>query len=186
VEGKRGSRADAARFRLTRRIALACAVVSLTLAGHSAAGGMLPSAAGLFMAVVLASAVTLAVTVRRRTWAWLITFLVSTQLLIHAVLVASSAHPHATGGAPSLLPSGWMAFAHVLVSAIVAFALQRGDEVLDAWASLLAASFGTRLVALGPVGSVDRSSGASDVWWSVASDRVWDASRRGPPSVPRA
>jgi len=186
VEGTRGGRHPSAAFVVTRRIALAITIAVLTVSGHSAASGMLPSTAGLVLTVLIAASLTLAATSSRRSWAWLVAFLLGSQLLLHAVLVVSSGHAHMVNGPAPLVPTGWMALAHVVVTFVAAGLLVHGAAILDCWVALLTATLGVRMADLGPISSYTPVVRSVHRWWSIACERVWDSSRRGPPALSRA
>lgn len=170
-------------FTHMRRCVLASVVVSLTLAGHASGSGDLPSAVGVLLAVVIAGGLTLTATSRKRSWPWLVSFLMAAQVLIHVVLVISAPHAH---GASTLLPTGVTALGHLIASLIAAVVLARGEDVLLAWSRLLSSTFGWVLPpvlasAVGPTIVRDRNG-----WTPIASDRGWDAERRGPPRFDHA
>jgi len=181
VDGSAGARRRAVPFARTRQIVLATAVLALTLAGHTSAHGALPSTAGLVLAAMIAGSLTLVATARDRSWAWLFAFLLASQLLLHAVLVVSSGEAHMMYGPEPLLPTGWMAVAHVLASMVAAVLLSRGDAALRAWTNLLRASIGIHLDPCLPIGAQPNAVAPQARWWPVTSERSWDVSRRGPP-----
>ena len=186
MDGSGGARRSVAPYTGTRRAALAGTVVALTLAGHSSAHGTLPSTAGLVLAVVIAAGLTFIAAARQRSVAWLFVFLLGSQLLLHALLVVSSGASHMTYGPMPLIPTGWMAVAHIVVTILAALALKHGDATLRAWAALLSTVLGLPPLAVGPV----REQGITAVapltrWWVKTSEILSDASRRGPPAFVR-
>lgn len=186
MDGLAHSGDPAARFAGTRRIVLTTVVVALTLAGHSAAEGALPSAWGLALAVLIAAALTLIAIAKTRSWAWLFAFLLGSQVLLHAILVVTAGHSHATGGSSLLVLTGWMAIAHVVVAALAAAVLAFGEMTVSAWARLLSATLGMRFAGLGPVNERTIVHSLRTRWFTITSDLAWDATRRGPPRCTRA
>ena len=170
-------------FRVTRRVFLAVVVVTLSLAGHAAGSAMLPSLEGFGLAVLLASALTVAVkpgvsAVR------LLAILLGVQALLHAVFVLSSDCIPASGSPMSLVPSGVTVVGHVVASIVAVAILRRGDELLSRWTALLAAAFATPETALAPIPV--RLQIRATVWEARhfgADGHFFSQVRRGPPSA---
>lgn len=181
VDGSGAVRGSAALFTGTRRAALTTVVLALTLAGHTSAHGMLPGTGGLLLVGVIAASLTLVATSRPRTWAWLFAFLLGTQLLLHVLLVVASGESHMRSGPAPLVPTGWMAVAHIVVSVIAAAVLARGEATLHAWAVLLAAPFLPPVSVLAPIGARRDRVPFFVPSWATSSDPRSEASLRGPP-----
>lgn len=164
-------------MRWSRALPLAGILLILTLAGHTAAAGMLPALGAVIIAAAPALALTLAVGGRRRSLAWLTVYLLLGQVLLHVVLSAASGHAHA------LLPSGSMVLAHVIASVLAAIAFCQGEQLAARWAAYLGQALGAPALPLpsfrpllvpAPVGPADPAVG------SVLTHHV---ARRGPPAL---
>jgi hypothetical protein len=163
--------------RWSRSLCLATTLLILTLAGHSAASGALPSAAACLITAAPALALTLAVSARRRSMAWLTGYLLLGELLLHLVLSAASGHAHA------LLPSPVMLAAHTVASIVAAAVFAQGEQLAARWTAYLGQALGIpslRLPALpihlapAPAGVVDHAAGL------LLAHHV---ARRGPPAL---
>lgn len=168
----------------TRLVALSAVVFCLSVAGHTAASGMVPSLTGLCLALILSTGLSVASLAKPRSWAWLLLFIAGAQALIHVVLVISgSGHRPPMGGVVPLLPSAQMVVAHASVTIVVAGTLATGERVLLAWARLLAAALGPRFVALAPVAGSTPPVLDRDRWSPSIRLVVSGVARRGPPQL---
>ena len=170
-------------FALFRAGMLAMVVTCLSLAGHAAGRGTLPGGIGLLLVVVVAVGLTWTAVARRRSFAWLLAYLLGVQLLLHVVLVLAVPHGHSMGHMP-LLPTADMALGHVVASLLAAALLARGEQVVDAWSRLLRA----RLVWSAPslAAPVGAPAVRADAWQPTPLDAARTPRRRGPPRSPRA
>jgi len=132
--------------RLLRGTVLGIAILGITVAGHAAGGGHLPSI-GYYLALLpLIIALAVAASGRRRGPLALLGLAVGLQALMHVLLLILGAHAtaHAAGGsAISLLPSASMLAVHAGAAVVVAIALARGDALLDRWIAFWS-TFGAR------------------------------------------
>lgn len=168
-------------FVWTRRLVLAVVVVVLSLAGHAAGSPMLPDAAGVLFAVVLATALTVSVG-RGPSPARLFAFLLGAQALLHVVFVLSSDCVPGVTHSMGLIPSTTSVVGHVVASALAVVVLRYGDQVLDGWAALLAAAFGVPRHVLVPIPSP--APAPVSIWDADdhgASGHLVVQARRGPP-----
>jgi hypothetical protein len=169
-------------FAVTRSVALSLVVFSLSVAGHSAAAADLPNAMGLGLALALSACLTTAIIARRRTWVWLVGYLLGAQALIHVVLVMSTTGHHPSGmGLMPLVPGPSMLAGHAIASVIAAVVLARGEVVLASWASLASTALKPLFVAARPVGEAPALVLVPPAWASKLRDLDWDLARRGPP-----
>jgi len=144
---------------------------------------MLPSFEGLLVAVLLASALTVALrpgisAVR------LFAILLGVQALLHAVFVLSSDCMPASGAAMTLVPSGVTVVGHVAASLIAVVILRRGDDLLSRWTALLSAAFTAPEFALDRVPA--RAQMLAPTWEAHlfgADGHLLSQARRGPPSA---
>lgn len=162
------------RLRTARAGALGSVILLLTLIGHTAGHGALPTAGGLFAAGALAFAVGSAVARRRLHLPALVTLLLATQAVLHVVLNATSPHGGgSTGGA--------MLLGHVAAAIAAAVVIDRGEQVLARWIAYLAQAIG---------GSADREPALQQerpaAWPSVghgfSAFLTYVVVRRGPPA----
>lgn len=163
-------------MRWCRSLPLAAVLLLLTLAGHSAASGALPPLSAVLLAAAPALALTLAVSGRRRSMAWLAGYLFLGELLLHLVLTAASGHAH------TLLPSAGMLLAHGVASVIAAAVFAQGEQVVARWNAYLGQALGTpslHLPALPPLLVPTPALGITDPVGILLSHHVV---RRGPPA----
>lgn len=168
-------------YRVTRIGVLALVVLAISLAGHSADSATLalPSAFGLGMALVLTIALCSVATMRRRTFAWILGFVLALQFLLHFTLVIVGSG-HAVGAHGSVIPGVSGVLGHVVASILAAVVLAYGDSLLDRWASLLGTAFGSGFVLDAPV--LAASMKVRTAHAAQHSAVVVDfAPRRGPP-----
>lgn len=158
-------------------------VVFLSLAGHAAGRGAVPSAGGILLAVILASGLTFAVTRQRHSFQWLLAFLLMAQLLIHAVLVVSHTHAMAGDGAMPLVPTGSTAVAHVVASVVAAIVLAYGEVIVAGWIRLCSTALAIWVTRTAPPVEGARPVEGREPWSVIDADHVWDVARRGPPVV---
>lgn len=144
---------------------------------------MLPSLEGFALAVLLASALTVAVKPGVSALR-LFVILLGVQALLHAIFVLSSDCLPASGGAMSLVPSGVTVAGHVVASLVAVAILRRGDELLSRWTALLAAAFAVPEIALAHIPV--RPQIRAGVWEARrfgADGHFFSQVRRGPPSA---
>lgn len=127
--------------RLLRGTVLGTAILAVTLAGHAAGGGHLPSL-GYYLALLpLAVMLSLAATARRRSLVTLIALTIGLQALLHVLMVVIGAH--GTHGV-RMLPSALMLAVHLGAAIVVGWSLAHGDTLIDRWLAFwqaFAASF---------------------------------------------
>lgn len=161
---------------------LALVVLAISLAGHSADSATLalPSAFGLGMALVLTVALCSVATMRRRTFAWILGFVLALQLLLHFTLVIVGSG-HAGDAHGSVIPGVSGVLGHVVASFLAAAVLAYGDSLLERWVCLLGTVFGTapRLDAPMPATASALRISHTTKHSSVIVDF---APRRGPPA----
>ena len=156
------------------------ALVVLTVAGHTGAGGAAPDAVGLAAVMVLALGLTVATSARPPRPLRLLGFLLGGQALLHVVLTMSGTHGHtASIAGPS---TAAMIGAHVAAGLVATVVLLHADDLIDRWQTLL-------LTALGVVPAEPPTiAAARPVEVAHASARSLDALlhqvvRRGPPAA---
>jgi hypothetical protein len=165
--------------RRARAALTSSALVVLTLAAHSAASGTLPSLVPLVLVVGLATALTWAVSDRRRSLAWTTAYLVGAQALLHLILAFAGTHGHAAG----LVPSTSMLAAHLAAALVAAVVLVHSDGLIQRWAALLAHLLGSPATVLAdPVGVPGRVLPPSTRRHLHVRDALrHSVERRGPP-----
>ena len=160
---------------------MALAVVTLSLAGHAAAGGTLPSVLGFAVAVVLAGGLSMLVRAGMSA-ARMLVLLLGAQALLHTIFIISSDCAMPSGHVMGLVPSTSMILGHVVASVLAVAVLRHGDEVLTAWTALLTAAFGAPALALPSIpGPRTASVPAWDAHEFGADAPLLDIARRGPP-----
>lgn len=122
------------------------ALTVLTLGGHAAGAGTVPSAVGLAMACGVSFALTYAVSDRRRGRIWLLAYLLGGQVLLHTLLSFTADHQH--GGAQ--LPSPAMLAGHALAAIVATLLLAHADDLLERWLLLLSHALGAPRLGEGP------------------------------------
>lgn len=115
------------RGRSTRTAALAVVLILLSVTAHATAAASLPSAVGLIAAAIVSAALALAVGTKRRSFLWLVGYLVAGQLLLHVVMTAMGHH------ALSLVPDRTMLGAHLLAALTAAVLFVRSEAIAAAW-----------------------------------------------------
>ena len=141
---------------------------------------MLPSMAGLSVAILVALALTSGVragvsAVR------LFGILLAAQALLHVIFVLSS---DCSTDSMGLMPSTKSIAGHVMASVLAVAILRRGDQVLSSWTALLSAAFGAPTLALPQVPS--RPVMPMPVWDAhthSADAHLSTQVRRGPPTI---
>ena len=163
--------------RWSRTAPLAALLLILTLAGHTAAAGMLPSLAAVAIAAAPAIALTLAVSDRRRSFAWLAAYLLLGQLLLHVVLSAASGHVHA------LIPQPGMVLAHAIAGTLAAAAFAHGEQIAARWMAYLGQALGTPALLLPSVDPLLVPAPAGPIEHAVGAILAHHVARRGPPAL---
>lgn len=163
-------------MRWSRSLPLAAVLLILTLAGHSAASGALPPLTACLLAAAPALALTLAVSGRRRSVAWLIGYLLLGELLLHLVLAAASGHAHA------LLPSPGMLLAHLVASTIAAAVFAQGEQLAARWSAYLGQALGTPRLRLPALPSLLVPAPTPGISHPVGLLLTHHVVRRGPPA----
>jgi hypothetical protein len=118
----------------------ATALVVLTLAGHTAGAGALPGVVGIGIISLLSFALTYAVSDRRRSFGWLLGYLLAAQVLLHVLLTFTAGHAHEA--AP--VPLATMLVGHACAALLATVALAYGNDLLDRWATYLGHVFRAR------------------------------------------
>lgn len=170
-------------FVWTRRLAVALAVVMLSLLGHAAADGAMPSPVGLLLAVLVGLGLASG-TRARMPLAQLTAVVLGGQALMHLLFaVSGDCGPHGSGSA-GLVPSGSMLAGHLVASIAVIGLLRHGDRVLLAWTTLLTSALGV-LVEDSCLVPCAAGSCPGDEPSHVRLARLAHAplSRRGPPTA---
>ena len=140
---------------------------------------MLPSLAAVVIAAAPALALTLAVSDRRRSFAWLTAYLLLGQLLLHLVLSAASGHAHA------LIPGPGMVLAHAIASILAAAAFSQGEQLAARWTAYLGQALGTPALPLPSIRPYLVPAPAGPIEHAVSGLLTHHVARRGPPA-PRA
>lgn len=156
---------------------LAALLLILTLSGHTAAAGMLPSLAAVVIAAAPAVALTLAVSDRRRSFAWLAAYLLLGQLLLHVVLSAAAGHAHA------LIPEPGMVLAHAIAGILAAAVFARGEQLAARWTAYLGQALGTPAMLVPSFDPLLVAAPAGPVEHAVGALLTHHVARRGPPAL---
>ncbi len=122
------------------------ALTVLTLGGHTAGAGTLPSPAGLVLVCSVSFALTYAVSDRRRGLIWLLAYLLGSQALLHVLLSFTAGHQHGS----ALLPPPAMLAGHALAAFVATFLLAHADGLLERWLLLLSHALGAPRLGNGP------------------------------------
>ena len=156
------------------------ALVVLTAAGHTAAGGAAPDAVGLAAVLVLALGLTVATSARPPRPLRLLAFLLGGQALLHVVLTMTGAHGHAaSAGGPS---TAAMLGAHLAAGLVATVVLLHADDLIDRWQTLLLTALGVvpagapTIASSRPVEVAQAPSGSLDAL-------LHQVVRRGPPAA---
>jgi hypothetical protein len=158
---------------------LALVVLAISLAGHAAGSQALPTFFGLLLALSLTLALSSVATSRRRSFGWILGFVLALQVLLHFTLVIVGSD-HSGTAHESLIPGASGVLGHVVASILAAVVLAYGDRLLDRWASLLGTAFGSGFVLDAPV--LAASMKVRTAHAAQHSAVVVDfAPRRGPP-----
>jgi hypothetical protein len=154
--------------RTLRGAAAALLVTALAAGAHLSAGGR--AHPELLLAVLVGAwVVATALAFRRLTTGQLVGLLVLGQVAVHMLGATQTATGH----------DGTMLLAHVTGTAVSAWALRCGEDVLSNVADRLVLRFATPLTAALPVpGRVEM---LADAWAPSRARRVHDAEERGPP-----
>lgn len=149
-------------------------LVLLSLIAHAAAAGSIPGGPALLGGIVVAAALAWPVAARQRSVAWLATYLLVGQLLIHVSMVALGHH------GVSYLPESGMVAAHAGVALVAALLFARGEQIVQAWLRAAARLLGAPRVRRVPIPGLTVFSNTERI---VIFDRFLTAStlRRGPP-----
>ena len=110
-----------------RRVALAGVLLLVTVLGHSAAAGSLPTMTGLLGAAAVSAALAFAVADRRRSAPWLFGYLLAGQVLLHVVMSAMGHHAFA------LIPDTQMLAAHIAAAGVAAVLFAKSEELAMRW-----------------------------------------------------
>lgn len=134
---------------------LGTVIVLLSLVGHAAGQGMLPSLPGLITCAVIAFAVAYAVAGRRLPTVAVFGLLVASEAVLHVVMSATS-HHH--GSSLSLT----MVLAHLAAAGVATGVIERGEDLAARWLAFITSTLGspllpfTRAAELKPVPVVAR------------------------------
>ena len=118
---------------------MSAALAVLTIAGHTAGDGSLPTPIGLVLVSCFAFALAFAVSDRRRSFPWLLGYLLAAQVLLHVLLTFAASHGHAG----SSVPMTGMVAGHAVGGLAAALVLAYADDLIACWAMLLAHVLGT-------------------------------------------
>jgi hypothetical protein len=110
-----------------RRVALAFALLLVSVLGHSAAAGSLPALTGLLGAAAVSTALAFAVADRRRSALWLFGYLLAGQVLLHVVMSAMGHHAFA------LIPDTPMLAAHIAAAGVAAVLFAKSEALAMRW-----------------------------------------------------
>ena len=122
--------------RMPRTVVIAFVLLVLTLAGHTAADGALPSTFGLLIVSAIVVALTAAISDRRRNFVWLTAYLFGVQVLGHVLLTFTTTHHHHSN-VWMTLP---MVIGHLVAAMLGAGAIAFGTSTIDSWIRYLATS----------------------------------------------
>lgn len=155
------------------------ALASLTLAGHTAGGGMVDPV-GLAIVAGMSAALAAALSGHPLRIGRLIVVLVAGQALLHTVLTFSAGHAHLAGAQPA---TGVMIGAHVAAALVAAGLIWRADELAARWGAFIATVLGVRpappAAPTSPSASVVRATAAPSAALLLLLHGVV---RRGPPA----
>jgi len=158
---------------------LSLTVLVISVAGHAAGSQAFPSTFGLGMALLLTLALSSVATLRCRSFAWILGFVLAMQLLLHFTLVVVGSG-HSGAAHESLIPGISGVVGHVVASFIAAVVLKYGDGLLERWASLLGNAFGETPVLEALTIGATAIRGVRR-YFSLSSVVLDFAPRRGPP-----
>ena len=156
------------------------ALVLLTLAGHTAGSGSLPSPLGLAIVTALAFGLAYATASRRLAPLQLLAFLLGAQLLLHLVLTTASGHMNGSTAGPG---TAAMIAGHVAAAVVAAVLLDQSDQLIDRWASFWATALGAAPLVSSVAQEPCRLVCPPVVPHLVHSEHLQhDVVRRGPPA----
>ncbi|MBI1352040.1 MAG: hypothetical protein GC156_13085 [Actinomycetales bacterium] len=165
--------------RWIRATLLGSALASLTLAGHTAAGGG-ADALGISLVVLLSALLGSTLSQSRLRPVAVLAVLLGGQFLLHVILSFTAAHGHGHHGA--LLPSGGMLIAHLTAAVVATVLIIHGDRLADAWLRFLSVLLGVTVEAAAAAVPVPGSAPRPAAAGARPSDFVLGVLvRRGPP-----
>lgn len=165
--------------RLPRTVVIAFVLSVLTLAGHTAADGVLPSTLGLLFVSAVVVALTVAISDRKRNIVWLTGYLLGVQVLSHVLLTFTSTHHHHS----TVWMTVPMVLGHLVAALLGASVIAFGVNTIDGWVRYLATSLfiGIPLPVVRP--AVAAFTGPQDQTLTNVRFLHHQLIRRGPPAA---
>lgn len=159
-----------------RSALLALGLMVLSLVSHSAAAGSLPGTSALLAGFGVALGLSYALGSRRRSFGWLVGYLMAGQLLMHVTIVAVGHH------GVSFLPDVGMLVAHVIAAVAAAGMFAFGEAAIARWVRAAARMLGVRELFLPNVELSTHRANAHSGSLVNSRDVGSSISYRGPPA----